>query len=475
MPKKRIDYKDLAEYSLTILNKLGAEYAEARLEEHKTNNFVLKNSHLDVAAFDHFVGLGLRYTAKKTLGFIAINRFNKEKIKELIKRSFKLTQKSAKIKEQVNFSKAKPIKTNHQVRQKINLNLEPNKKIKILTDIEKAILQTKTNLPNRFLSLNDDLLNKFYLNTEGTRINSIIPRVSLMYYITIKNSNQVAQRFWQYGAASGYEAYSQWKLEKELPREVKALSKSIKEGIKPPKVCDLVVAPEVTGIMVHESVGHPYEADRIFGREAAQAGESFVNKDMLGQKIGSSCVNVADDPTLPNSFGFYLYDDEGVNAGRKMLIKEGHINEFLHNRQTAHQMNMVSNGSARANNYDKEPIIRMSNTFLLPGKYKEEELFQDIKLGVYIKNFMEWNIDDKRVNQKYVGSEAYLIKNGKLTNQAVKKPAIEITTPKLWSSVDAVADNTEHHAGNCGKGEPMQGIPVWFGGPSFRLRKIRLG
>jgi len=86
---------------------------------------------------------------------------------------------------------------------------------------------------------------------------------------------------------------------------------------------------------------------------------------------------------------------------------------------------------------------------------------------------MIWNIDDKRLNQKYVGAESYLIKNGKI-KEHVNSPKLEISTPDLYKAVDAVANNLEFHAGNCGKGEPMQAIPVWFGGPSIRLRGVRI-
>lgn len=154
-----------------------------------------------------------------------------------------------------------------------------------------------------------------------------------------------------------------------------------------------------------------------------------------------------------------------------MLMKNGRINEFLHNRESAYALGTKSNGSARSTSYSFEPIVRMSNTFMLPGDYKEEELIENVKDGVYIKSFMEWNIDDKRLNQKYVGAEAYEIKNGKL-GKPLLNPVIEITTPQLYKAVDAVANNTEYFAGTCGKGEPMQGIPVWFGGPSFRMRRI---
>jgi TldD protein len=116
----------------------------------------------------------------------------------------------------------------------------------------------------------------------------------------------------------------------------------------------------------------------------------------------------------------------------------------------------------------------MANTFMLPGEYNDEELVEDVSKGVFIKTFMEWNIDDRRYNQRYVGLEAYLIENGQITN-AVRNPILEITTPGFYGSVDAVGKTVEYEAATCGKGEPEQGAPVWHGGPPIRLRKVRLG
>ncbi|WP_455364651.1 metallopeptidase TldD-related protein, partial [[Eubacterium] cellulosolvens] len=93
---------------------------------------------------------------------------------------------------------------------------------------------------------------------------------------------------------------------------------------------------------------------------------------------------------------------------------------------------------------------------------------------VYMKSFTEWNIDDRRFNQRYVGLEAYMIRNGKIA-RLVKNPILEITTPSLYGSVDAVSGNLSFEAATCGKGEPMQPAPVWHGGPEIRLRKVRLG
>ncbi|RLG97909.1 TldD/PmbA family protein, partial [Candidatus Bathyarchaeota archaeon] len=157
-----------------------------------------------------------------------------------------------------------------------------------------------------------------------------------------------------------------------------------------------------------------------------------------------------------------------------VLIKEGVINEFLHNRETASVFGVESNGASRASAYNREPIVRMANTFLEPGDYTFEELIEDVKEGVYIKNFMEWNIDDRRLNQRYVGLEAYRIEGGEVKG-LVRNPVLEVTTTGLWSAVDAVGRDLQFQAAYCGKSDPMQGIPVWTGGPHTRLRGIRLG
>ena len=209
-------------------------------------------------------------------------------------------------------------------------------------------------------------------------------------------------------------------------------------------------------------------------QEAAQAGETYLQRDAIGTKIGSEVVNVVEDPTLPRSFGFYLFDEEGVKARRRYLIKEGKVSEFLHNRETASEFGVSSNASSRATAYDREPIVRMSNTFVEPGNLEFDELVEGVRYGVYIKNFMEWNIDDRRYNQRYVGLEAYRIEDGQLRGR-LKGPILELTTPALWSAVDAVGKDLEFSAASCGKGDPMQGIPVWTGGPSIRLKNIRLG
>jgi TldD protein len=347
----------------------------------------------------------------------------------------------------------------------------------LLREIEKTLTSAQLNmkLVARFLDLGTETEEKLFANSEGALIHGVVPRVRFFTLLTGGSEKGTIQRWFTKGESGGWEVVTGWNLPKLAFEEAETMSELLEKGEKPPaEELDVVLGSEITGIICHESCGHPQEADRILGREAAQAGESYLKPDMIGFQVGSEHVTVVDDPTLSRSYGYYQYDDEGIGAGKRVLIEHGRIANFLHNRETAAEMNTSSNASARAVFFDREPIVRMASTYMEPGDHSFEELLEGVRNGVFIKTFMEWNIDDRRYNQRYVGHEAYRIENGQLKGY-VRNPIIELTTPALYGSVDAVGTEMEFEAATCGKGDPSQGAPVYHGGPPIRLRKIRLG
>jgi TldD protein len=464
----------LADYAIKFAKELGADYAEARVENTAGNSFLFKNGVLEGSEFGEGTGLGVRLLINNTIGFATTNILTEESVKSAVKKALELA-KSAKRTKILKFAEAEVSQQHYVVKQKKSVvDVSPEAKLEFLKLLDSSLLGTKLEIPTRYFSLSDELVKKIYLNSEGTKITSEIPRVNLFYFFTIKHNAELMQRMWQAAAAAGWEVVDKWKMPEILAEEANALWEVAKSTAKvPSKPIDVVVGPQVSGIIAHESCGHPFEADRIFGREAAQAGESWITPAMIGKKLASPVVNLVDFPDIENAYGFYKYDDEGVKARKRYLIKKGIINEFLHNRESAAAASIKSNGSARASDFAKEPLVRMSNTYFEPGEQSEEELIEGIRQGVYFKSFTEWNIDDMRYNNRYVSAEAYLIENGKLTTP-VKNAVFEITTPALYAAIDAVGKNLEFHPASCGKGEPMQGIPVTHGGGSLRLRKIML-
>ena len=430
-------------------------------------------------------GVGVRIVFQGVLGFGATNILTNESIRQLVERIVKNAKAaSGVVKEKVRFSEEEKNVEKWSVPEKQKLeDVSVESMVSFLKEIDSNISNpiSDVSFPNRNLYLWYGADEKYYTNSEGSKLESRVPRVSYLGMVVCMYAGKpvmvtVPPGYSGLGGTGGWEIIDKLDLASYIHSHLTEMIPGIKATAKPPKdeTLDVILGPNVAGLTSHESCGHPGEADRILGREGAQAGESFLKADKLGMEIGSSEAYVSDDPTIPNSMGFYLYDDEGVKARKRRLITAGKFTEFLQNRATASFFKVKSNGSSRAVQFDREPIIRMGNTFVEPGDWTFEEMLREIKHGVYIKSFMEWNIDDKRLNQRYVGLESYLITNGKL-GEAIKDPVLEITTPKYWGSIDARANDMEYSCGTCGKGDPMQGAPVFFGAPHIRLRNVRIG
>ena len=460
--------------------KSGADYAEARTQRDVGHTLTLNNGIPEPVTVTRRLGIGIRVLVGGSMGFASTNSLETSQIRtsaetavKIARAATRLTSKPSKLAPEKSWEDKWEVRMNIDIRE---VSIE--EKFNVLYSIEKALSQEQVNisLPSRILLLDDDLTEKFYQNSEGSRIRGIVPRISLFFILTGEDKGKgTIQRMRHEAQSRGWEAVKEWNPPAIATDEARMLGRMLREGKQPPTgEIDLVLGSEVTGIICHESCGHPQEADRILGREGAQAGESYVTREMLGKRIGSEHVTIIDDPTLPNSYGFYMYDDEGVKAKPRTLIKDGIISDLLHNRETAAEFGVSSNAAARSVAYDREPIIRMGNTFMKPEDYTLDELVEDVKSGVYMKSFMEWNIDDRRYNQRYVGLEAYAIEDGRIATP-VRNPILEVTTPGLYGSVDAVGKEMEYAGATCGKGDPQQGAPVWTGGPPIRIRKIRLG
>ena len=324
-------------------------------------------------------------------------------------------------------------------------------------------------------------MDKYLVTSEGTQIESQVSYLLMYSMLTAKGTGGSEQKYLDLTLAGGWERIRDTKLVERVKDEVERLKKAAETAVKVKDLLDqpidMIVGHEVAGIIAHENVGHPSEGDRIMGREGAQAGESFWGDLNIGEsRVGSDAVNVSEDPTIPNTSGFYLYDDEGVKARKRVLIKNGILNEPLLNREFGTKFGMGSNAAARSTAYNREPIIRMANTYFEAGDNTFDELVEDVKLGVYMRGFKEWNIDDRRYQSKYTGSEAYLIKNGEITDTMVKRPIMETTSIGLLTALDAITkDLSFDFPGTCGKSDPSQGVPVYAGGGELRFRDIRLG
>ncbi len=469
--------RDLAEFCVQFGQELGGDYVEARFVQETARGLAYRNGAPVSGGMAPSVGVGVRILVDGNMGFASFDRLEKSIAKDAISAAFDMA-KAAKRKDRIELGEP--------VSHKAKWTVDFKQRIKDI-DIDTLMIFADemngqmSNLVQYTMMLNPYETEKYLITSEGTQIEGFNSHISIFLLLTAKGKTGNEQRMLDMTQCGGWERIKEGQVIENLANEVDRLQKAADNAVNVPELMDqpidMIVGPEVAGIIAHENVGHPSEGDRIMGREGAQAGESFWRDLKLGEsRVGSDAVTVCEDPSIKNTAGFYIYDDEGVKARKRTLIKNGIINEPLLNREFGEKFGMGSNGAARSIAYNREPIIRMANTYFEPGEYSFEELVEGVKLGVYMRSFMEWNIDDRRYQSKYSGAESYLIKDGEITETMVKRPVLETTSVGLLSSVDAVSKNLRFDfPGTCGKSDPMQGVPVLAGGGDIRFRNIRLG
>ena len=232
-------------------------------------------------------------------------------------------------------------------------------------------------------------------------------------------------------------------------------------------------------LQVHESVGHATELDRVLGMEASFAGTSFLNVTDLGSfRFGSPIVNVTADATSPGGVGTFAYDDEGVEAQKAYLIRDGILVGFQTSRETAAAVGSDrSNGTMRAEGWENFPLIRMTNINLLPGEGSLDDILAEVDDGIYMATNKSWSIDDKRKNFQFACEIGWEVKRGRLTRM-LRNPRYTGITPQFWAACDAVAGPDEWRmwgTPNCGKGQPGQTMRVGHGTAPARFRNVAVG
>jgi predicted Zn-dependent protease len=238
---------------------------------------------------------------------------------------------------------------------------------------------------------------------------------------------------------------------------------------------DLLLMPEQMMLQIHESIGHPLELDRILGDERNFAGTSFVTLDMFGKyQYGSELLNVTHDPTRPEQFASYRWDDDGTPAEHTHLIRNGVLERPLGGAISQARAGMEGVANSRASNWNRAPIDRMANLNIEPGASSLADMIRSVERGVLMDTNVSWSIDDSRNKFQFGCEFGRLIENGELTD-IVKNPNYRGISATFWRSLKAVGDESTFNVMGtpfCGKGEPAQIIRVGHASPACLFDNI---
>ena len=216
---------------------------------------------------------------------------------------------------------------------------------------------------------------------------------------------------------AGWELVLGLDLVGEAPRVASEAVELLSAPSCPAGPATVVLHPEQLALQVHESIGHALELDRILLGEAAYAGTSWVGAGDLGSlRYGSDALTVTADATVAGGLGTFGWDDEGVAARRTTLIASGELRAALSDREAAAAVGLdASGGCARANGFDRQPIVRMTNVSIEPGEAGSlADLLADTGEGLFLETNRSWSIDDRRLHFQFATEVAREIRGGEL-------------------------------------------------------------
>jgi len=458
-------------------------YADLRFVQTEKENIEVENGILSSYNVSTNRGVGIRVLADGAWGFAASNNLDKASLRETAAKALDIARASA-------LTKKEDIRLAHEDKHidtyitpitKNPFQVSPSEKIDLLVKSTKIMLKDKVKKSEGSLSFYKTY--KIFVSTEGSEIEQTIFESGggIAAYAIGEGDFQKRSYPSSFGgdyATRGYEFIEEMNLLENAERVAGEANQLLAAPPAPEGIMDIVLGGSQLALQVHESCGHPVELDRVLGKEISYAGGSFLTLDKLNNfTYGSPKVTIVADATVPGGLGTFGYDDEGVPACKSFLVNKGKFVGYIMSREDAFKLGLPSNGAARAENWNRIPLVRMTNINLLPGKLELDKLIGEIKEGLYLDYNKSWSIDDKRLNFQFGTEIAREIKNGKL-GKIYKNAVYQGITPDFWKSCDGISSEKYWHiwgVPNCGKGQPGQAMHVAHGTSPARFRKVKVG
>lgn len=445
----------------SVLNKVKDNYAEIRYEETIATHLHFAGKELESAGTSVKRGGGIRSKGRSGWSFVSFTDL--DNLPSYLDRALK--QSRLPRGESIRLVPISPqVDTVEGSAEKDPRKIDLEEKYRLCHSYNRILLSSPE-IQTSDLKYADIYTVKYFANSEGTFIQQE-RFYTLMGMVSIaRRGGNIQSAHEGVGGVGGYELVEgqEGAAEKAARRASDLLDAEPAEGGK----YTVVVDPKLAGVFAHEAFGHLSEADYLYENERLRE----IMK--LGRRFGSDILNIVDEPPIPGEGGFYLYDDEGVAAGKTYLIKEGKLVGRLHSRETAAKMGEKPTGNSRALNYEHPPIVRMSNTYIEKKNRTAEEIISEIKEGIYVSGFRGGQTSLEMFT--FAPEEGYIIENGKLTKK-IRDLNLTGNIFTTLSHIDAIGNDVILFTGPGGCGKAGQWpLPVSTGGPHLRIKELVVG
>jgi len=442
----------------------GGELAELFVEERVQTEVVLEAGILERASFGILRGAGVRLISDLRTRYAFTNSLLKKDLETLASRVSASVDLPGKVIEI-------PLERKPLSVPLVSPVIEPPDRVAVAQKIElvrkaeaaarkyhKSIVQVRV----RYF----DLLRTIGIaNSEGLTASDQTTHTLFMVQAIAAKDNDLQVGYEPMGGTVGFELFQDEEVE-ELARAAASKAVMMLSAAKAPGGrMPVVISSSAGGTMIHEAIGHGLEAD------LAEQGLS-VYQDKVGKQIASKLVSVADDKTLPGKRGSFGMDDEGAPAQKTILVENGVLKQFMYDRLEAMRAGKNSTANGRRESFRFRPIVRMSNTMILPGASDPEAIIRSVDKGLFVKRMGGGQVDTVNGDFVFEVSEGYLIDRGEVA-EAVRGATLVGNGPKVLTEIDMVGSDLGFGIGTCGK--DGQGVPVADAQPTLRIPEIIVG
>ncbi len=442
----------------------GMDDGELFLEYSQSESISLDDGRIKSAAFDTTQGFGLRAVAGEAAGYAHASELSEAAIRRAAATVRAVASGHAGTLAQP------PIGTNRVLYTDVNPlgGIDLAAKAKLLTEIDAYARGLDPRVRQVMASLAGTWQAVQIMRPDGVRVADIRPLVRLNVAVMVGQGDRMETGSYGAGGRLAYERYidpAQWRH--QVDEALRQALVNLDSVPAPAGEMSVVLGPGWPGVMLHEAVGHGLEGD--FNRKKTSAFSGLV-----GQAVASKGVTVVDDGTLPDRRGSLTVDDEGTPSNYNVLIEDGILKGYMHDRLNARLLGAAPTGNGRRESFAHAPIPRMTNTYMLAGERDPREIIGSVKKGLYAVNFGGGSVDITSGKFVFSASEAYLIEDGKI-GPAVKGATLIGNGPDALTKITMIGNDLslDDGVGTCGK--DGQGVPVGVGQPTLRMDGLTVG
>ena len=443
----------------------GGDFADLFFEHTIGNYVILEDGKVNKAYCDISLGVGIRTVKGDQVGYGFTQELNEESIIAAAATAATISDsgKTSSVKEFIklktqNYYPLTKLLTEVPLESKLPLVQGVNDKCFALSGLVKKVNAGFSDEQKRIMIVTSD----------GVIAEDLIPRNYLYVNVLAEKNGKRERSGWNMGGRRNFSYYTP-NIVDEISKKAVNRTLVLFDAVQPPAgEIPVVLGPGVTGILLHEAIGHGMEAD--FNRKNISTYSS-----LMGKKVAEPEVTVIDDGTLPELLGSINVDDEGTPGQKTILIDKGILSSYMHDKISAKHYKVKPTGNGRRESYQHYIQPRMRNTYMLAGSSTPEDIIKSVDKGVYVEDVSNGQVKIGEGDFAFFVSQGKLIEGGKLTS-SIKDINIMGNGPKMLANVSMVGNDLEMFQGGggaCGKGG--QSVPVGFGLPTILVKSMTVG